>query len=234
MLQTIRRSIAVVLTIGLLLVGGCSLSAQTPDEPNRVAGESQRESLPHLDGMATVVMKVNGSPITIELNGKDAPITAGNFVDLAQRGVYDNVMFHRVIRQPQPFVAQGGDPLSKDPSTPTSQLGTGNFVDPMTGQPRYIPLEIKPEGADKPTYGQTISKAPKLKHERGAVAMARSSLPNSASAQFYFALSDLDFLDGNYAVFGRVVEGMDVVDSIQQGDRIESVEVVKGLDNLEK
>lgn len=234
MLQTIRRSIAVVLTIGLLLVGGCSLSAQTPDEPNRVAGESQRESLPHLDGMATVVMKVNGSPITIELNGKDAPITAGNFVDLAQRGVYDNVMFHRVIRQPQPFVAQGGDPLSKDPSTPTSQLGTGNFVDPMTGQPRYIPLEIKPEGADKPTYGQTISKAPKLKHERGAVAMARSSLPNSASAQFYFALSDLDFLDGNYAVFGRVVEGMDAVDGIQQGDRIESVEVVKGLDNLEK
>lgn len=62
--------------------------------------------------------------------------------------------------------------------------------------------------------------------------MARSNLPDSASAQFYIALTDLDFLDGNYAVFGYVTSGMEVVDQIQQGDRITSARVVSGLENL--
>ena len=74
-----------------------------------------------------------------------------------------------------------------------------------------------------------------MKHERGAIAMARSQAPDSASSQFYFALADLPFLDGNYAVFGYVLDdGMKVVDKIQQGDRIDSAKVIEGIDNLKK
>lgn len=195
-------------------------------------------NLPRLNGVATVELIVKGSPITIQVDGKDAPITAGNFVDLVNRGVYSGLAFHRVIREPQPFVVQGGDPQGRDPNFPVDRLGTGSFIDPATSLPRYVPLEIRPEGADQPLYSQTfetagISKAPKLKHTRGAVAMARSNLPDSASAQFYIALADLDFLDGSYAVFGYVTNGMNVVDQIQQGDRITSARVVSGLENLQ-
>ena len=183
-------------------------------------------------------MVVDGSPITIEVDGTNAPITAGNFVDLVQRGVYDGLAFHRVVREPEPFVVQGGDPQSKDPDFPAGRLGTGGFMDPETSRQRYIPLEIKPAGAGEPLYSQTLDRTganaePVLKHTRGAVAMARSNVPDSASSQFYFALKDLPFLDGSYAVFGYVKEGMDVIDRIQQGDRIESAKVVEGLDNLQ-
>jgi peptidyl-prolyl cis-trans isomerase B (cyclophilin B) len=197
----------------------------------------QFSNLPRLEGEAVVEMVVKGSPITILVRGADAPITAGNFVDLVNRGVYNGLVFHRVVREPQPFVVQGGDPQSKDPNVPASQLGTGGFIDPNTGQERYIPLEIKPTGAEQAIYSQTLESAgvtdpPELRHTRGAVAMARSNLPDSASSQFYFALADLDFLNGNYAVFGYVTEGMEVVDQIQQGDRIDSARVTAGLNNL--
>lgn len=195
--------------------------------------------LPQLQGEATVVLRVKGQNITIAINGKDAPITAGNFIDLVDKGVYDGTAFHRVVREPSPFVVQGGDPQSKDANFPLQGLGTGSFVDPKSKQPRYIPLEILPEGADQATYSKTlksagITKPPKLKHTRGAVAMARSPLPDSASAQFYFALADVDFLDGDYAVFGSVTEGMEVVDQIQPGDRIESAKVTTGMENLKR
>jgi peptidyl-prolyl cis-trans isomerase B (cyclophilin B) len=200
---------------------------------------SQIKNLPRLNGKATVVIKVNNQPITIELDGTNAPISAGNFVDLVQRKVYDGLVFHRVVREPQPFVVQGGDPQSKNPKFPAERLGTGSWIDPATKKTRYVPLEIKPTGAKQPIYGQTledakISKAPILRHKRGAVAMARSSEPNSASSQFYFALTDLAFLDGNYAVFGYVTKGMNVVDKIKQGDRIQSATIVKGKENLKK
>lgn len=195
--------------------------------------------LPQLQGQATVVLKVKGKSITINVNGKDAPLTSGNFIDLVDQGIYDGTAFHRVVRSPSPFVVQGGDPQSKDPNFPVQRLGTGNFVDPKTKQPRYIPLEILPEGSDQAVYSKTFKSSgvktpPKLKHTRGAVAMARSPLPDSASAQFYFALADVAFLDGDYAVFGYVTEGMEVIDQIQQGDRIESAKVTTGLDNLKR
>jgi peptidyl-prolyl cis-trans isomerase B (cyclophilin B) len=184
-----------------------------------------------------VELVVKGSPIVIEVDGSQAPITAGNFVDLVNRGVYNGLAFHRVVRDPQPFVVQGGDPQSQDLNFPAQQLGTGSFIDPETKMPRYIPLEIKPTGADQPVYGQTLEEAkvtdpPALSHRRGAIAMARSQAPDSASSQFYITLADLPFLDGNYAVFGYVSQGMEVVDTIQQGDRIESARVVKGLEQL--
>jgi peptidyl-prolyl cis-trans isomerase B (cyclophilin B) len=190
-----------------------------------------------LVGKATVVLKVKGQPITIEVDGTDAPITAGNFVDLVKRGVYSGTAFHRV--EPG-FVVQGGDPLSKQ-ANPSGPLGTGSFMDPKTNQPRYIPLEILPEGATTPVYGKTLKSAgvtqpPKLKHSRGAVAMARSMLPDSASSQFYFALADASTaqLNGDYAVFGRVVGGMDIIDKIQIGDKIESATVTQGIENLKE
>ncbi len=205
-------------------------SSQTPTLPTQATSPLMKD-LPTLTGKATVVMTVKGAPITIEVDGTHAPITAGNFVDLVQRGVYDGLVFHRVVRQPEPFVVQGGDPQGKDPSFPTQRLGTGGFIDPKTGKERTIPLEITPEGAKSPLYSETTS-SPQLKHTRGAVAMARSQSPDSASAQFYFALADLEFLDGSYAVFGNVTSGMDVVDKIQQGDRIDSAKVTSGAENL--
>ncbi len=212
----------------------------TPSSPSptaTVSSSPQAVGLPRLEGKATVVMTVKGSPITMELDGTNAPITAGNFVDLVNRKVYDGLVFHRVVREPQPFVVQGGDPQSKNPNVPLDRLGTGGFIDPTTQQTRDIPLEITPNNAKEPIYSRTFSDAgikvpPKLRHTRGAVAMARSMAPDSASSQFYIALADLQMLDGEYAVFGYVTQGMETVDKIQQGDRIESVKITQGLDNL--
>ncbi len=241
-----RQRCGLLMAIALLIV---SCSAEPPaaegtsaPEPPVVTTpavpttEELTAGLPRLEGKATVEMVVGNKPITIEVNGDEAPYTAGNFVDLAEKGVYDGTIFHRVVRSPEPFVVQGGDPQSTDPNVPTSQLGTGSYVEEATGQPRLIPLEILPEEATEPVYGKTLSEAgvdaiPALPHRRGAVAMARSGV-NTASAQFYITLADLAFLDGDYAVFGYVTSGMDVVDNIQMGDVISSVTVKSGADNL--
>ncbi|MEG3908456.1 peptidylprolyl isomerase [Microcoleus sp. w1-18aA5] len=250
----IQRWLFSLLIIGALFVGGCGSSpvANSTPTPNPASGEnislspspspavvasSQFSNLPRLEGKATVVMTVKGAPITIELDGTNAPITAGNFVDLVQKGVYDGLVFHRVVREPQPFVVQGGDPQGKDPKFPTARLGTGGFIDPKTSTERRIPLEIKVKGAANPTYSQTLEEAgvkekPVLMHTRGAVAMARSQSPDSASSQFYFTLTDVPFLDGSYAVFGYVKQGMDVIDKIEAGDRIDKATVTQGLENF--
>jgi peptidyl-prolyl cis-trans isomerase B (cyclophilin B) len=248
----IRRWLLLFLAVGSLVMGGCDTqqastvdsasptSTETTSVPTPVASSSpQLSNLPRLEGKATVVLTVKGSPVTIEVDGTNAPITAGNFVDLVQRGVYNGLVFHRVVREPQPFVVQGGDPQGKDPKFSPERLGTGGFTDPITKQQRYIPLEITPKGAKSPIYSQTfnsagISDPPVLRHTRGAVAMARSQDPDSASSQFYIALADLPFLDGEYAVFGKVTDGMNVVDKIQKGDRIESAKVTQGIENLKK
>ena len=175
-------------------------------------------------------MSTSRGDFTIAVDGDAAPLTGGNFVDLVRRGTYDGTLFHRVVREPVPFVVQGGDPQSSDRSVPLNQLGTGSFVDPETGQARMIPLEIKFNGEEEPRYSR-ISTNPAeldqltLSHQRGAVAMARSQAPDSASAQFYVALRPLPELDGRYAVFGRVTDGLEVVDVIQQGDRIKSAKL---------
>ncbi len=213
--------------------------AETANQDNISLNNNNSMNLPRLEGNATVVMKINGQSVTIELDGNNAPITAGNFVDLVQQGVYNNSMFHRVVTEPTPFVAQGGDPQSTNPSIPASRLGTGSYTNPTTKTARYIPLEIRPEYKEGTTppdiiYSKTIADSPQLKHEYGVIAMARSNMPDSASAQFYFTLADLPFLDGSYAVFGRVTEGMDVVEGIKQGDRIQSAEVISGGENLKK
>lgn len=142
------------------------------------------------------IIETNHGPITIELYEDKTPITAGNFIDLVERGFYNGLKFHRY--EPG-FVIQGGDPRGN---------GTGGFVDPQTKRERRIKLEVSPD----------------LKHgEAGAVAMARSQDPNSASCQFYITLGPAAFLDMNYAVFGRVLDGLDVVKQLRAGDSMTSV-----------
>jgi peptidyl-prolyl cis-trans isomerase B (cyclophilin B) len=146
----------------------------------------------------SAIIQTNKGTITLELYEDKAPITAGNFIDLVEQGFYDGLKFHRY--EPG-FVIQGGDPRGN---------GTGGFVDPQTGRERRIKLEVSPE----------------LKHgDAGAVAMARSQDPNSASCQFYITLGPAAFLDMNYAVFGRVTDGMDVVNKIRAGDEMTSVKM---------
>lgn len=220
------------LALALLLVP-LALAACTPKGASQAAAGCATATTPCLSGPATVVLQTSRGEVQIQLDGAAAPLTAGNFVDLVRRGAYDGTVFHRVVREPTPFVVQGGDPLSANPVVPPSQYGTGSYVDPASGEARLIPLEVKLEGEAAPRYGQPIT-APgvtrqlALAHERGAVAMARSGDPNSASAQFYVALQALPELDGRYAVFGRVSSGMEVVDQIRQGDRITKARVVSG------
>jgi peptidyl-prolyl cis-trans isomerase B (cyclophilin B) len=189
--------------------------------------------VPCLKGTALVELKTSKGVVELSLDGSAAPLTAGNFVDLVRRGAYNGTLFHRVVKEPIPFVVQGGDPQSANPNTPVDLLGTGSYIDPGTGQPRLIPLELFLDGEGTPRYGQlTVGNGQperlKLQHQRGALAMARSNDPNSASAQFYIALRALPELDGRYAVFGRVTKGMDVVDAISQGDKLISASVLQG------
>ncbi len=228
--------ICLILVAGVTLTG--SSNPPTNSETSVSANNNQPVSqlnmdnyVPRLEGNAVVEMTINGSPVTIAVNGENAPITAGNFIDLVDRGFYNGLTFHRVVDD---FVAQGGDPQG---------TGMGGFVDPETKQERRIPLEIKLEGNETPTYSKALgqqgnrtamSQPVVLQHGKGAVAMARSGMPDSASSQFYFALADLEFLNGDYAVFGNVTQGMDIVEGIEQGDRIDSAKVVSGLDKLQK
>jgi cyclophilin family peptidyl-prolyl cis-trans isomerase len=138
--------------------------------------------------------------IKIEIFADEAPITSKNFLDLVGRNFYNGLTFHRY--EPG-FCIQGGDPRGN---------GTGGFVDPDTGRERTIPLEV----------------TPKLKHsEAGVLAMARSNNPNSASSQFYFTLGPASFLDGQYAVFGKVTDGLSVVKELRKGDKMTKVFVLQ-------
>ncbi len=129
-----------------------------------------------------VVME-NGGEFTIELMEEYAPATVENFVNLVEDGFYDGLIFHRVIAG---FMAQGGDPT-----------GTG-----MGGSGVNIHGEFLSNG-----FGANT-----LKHERGVISMARSMNKDSASSQFFICFEDAPHLDGEYAAFGKVVEGMEVVD----------------------
>ena len=124
--------------------------------------------------------------VKVELYPEDAPITVRNFLDLAESGFYNGLTFHRIM---EGFMMQGGDPE-----------GTG-----MGGSDQTIKGEFSANGIDNP-----------LSHTRGAISMARSQNPDSASSQFFIVHQDSTFLDGQYACFGYVTEGMDVVDAVCQ------------------
>lgn len=126
----------------------------------------------------------SGDSMVIELDGKSAPITVANFKKLVGQGFYNGLIFHRVISG---FMIQGGDPE-----------GTG-----MGGSKENIRGEFLYNG-----FKNTIS------HVRGVISMARAQNPNSASSQFFICHADAKFLDGQYAGFGKVVEGIETVDKI--------------------
>ncbi len=150
-------------------------------------------------GDALVMMETTKGPIKLVVYKTEVPQTSYNFLDLVGKGFYNGLTFHRY--EPG-FCIQGGDPDGN---------GTGNYVDPKTNKVRRINLEIKPN----------------LKHDSaGVLAMARSSDRNSASCQFYITLGQASFLDSDYAVFGRVVEGLDNVMALRKGDKMTKVTVV--------
>ena len=129
----------------------------------------------------------------------------------------NNTTFNRVIKKPYPYIIRGGGNFSKD--------NENNFIDETTRKIRYIPLEIKLKNKNIPIYGKRIdvsdqSNEIELKHKRSFISMARSKTLNSASSQFYILLKSLPELDGRFAVFGKVISGMNVVDLIQEEDYI--------------
>ncbi len=133
-----------------------------------------------------IIEMENGKKISLELCPEHAPISCENFEKLVEQDFYNGLIFHRVIKG---FMIQGGDPK-----------GTG-----MGGPGWTIKGEFKSNGVNNP-----------LSHTRGALSMARASDPDSAGSQFFIVHEDSLFLDGEYAVFGRVVDGMDVVDEIAE------------------
>ena len=223
----LRGLLGLVVLAGPLLLTACS-AEQAP----QAVGCGSPGLAPCLQGQALIRLETSRGEVDLRLDGEAAPLTAGNFLDLVRRGVYNGTAFHRVVREPVPFVVQGGDPTSVDPGVPSTAYGQGSFVDPATSRPRLIPLELKLRSEPRPHYSQILASTSEVRqlqltHERGALAMARSQAPDSASAQFYIALQALSELDGRYAVFGRVVKGMEVVDRIQQGDRILKATVIE-------
>ena len=129
--------------------------------------------------------------IYAEIDADTAPITVTNFVNLCKNHFYDGLTFHRIIKD---FMIQGGDPNGD---------GTGGSEETIKG-------EFSDNGVENP-----------LKHTRGALSMARSQDNDSASSQFFIVQSDSTYLDGQYAVFGYVYEGMDIVDKICDDVQVE-------------
>ncbi|MFC6332941.1 peptidylprolyl isomerase [Paenibacillus septentrionalis] len=181
----------------LLIISGCG---EGNNEQKNQAGQPQEEivysndSLELLDSSKhpeVTIEMSNGGIIKVELYPEIAPNTVSNFVSLVQEGYYDGVIFHRVIPG---FMIQGGDPT-----------GTGK------GNPGYfIKGEFTANQFDNP-----------MVHSRGVISMARSTSMDSAGSQFFIMHADSPHLDGNYAAFGEVTEGMEVVDVIvaQERDR---------------
>jgi peptidyl-prolyl cis-trans isomerase B (cyclophilin B) len=137
----------------------------------------------------TEAVKQSGNTIVLTLHTDQAPITCQNFQELVESGFYDGLTFHRVVDD---FMAQGGDPQ-----------GTG-----MGGSDKTIKGEFKSNGVEN-----------ELSHQRGVVSMARSQDPDSASSQFFICYTDCSFLDGEYAAFANVTEGMEVVDDFTKVKR---------------
>ncbi len=165
------------------------------------------------NGNEVAVIETNKGAIRVQLAGKDAPIHVGNFVELAQKGFYNGLKFHR--HEPG-FVIQGGCPNTREMTAEQVASG-GGYPPPGTGNPGY---SIKGEWTVNPNN----------EHKNGTLAMARSQAPDSAGSQFYFCLGPQPFLDGNYTVFGDPIdqESIDVIHSLRKGDEILSIAIENG------
>ena len=146
------------------------------------------------------VADAKGEPkgrVTIELRPDLAPNHVARIKELAREGAYDGVVFHRVI---EGFMAQGGD------------VENGN-----TSSANFNPGRAGMGGSKKPNLKQEFSKEP---HVRGVCSMARSQNPDSANSQFFICFGDATFLDRQYTVWGKVTDGMDIVDGIKRGEPV--------------
>ena len=175
------------------LLAGCGSSksdeAQASDTNETTAEEttdaSSEEDTELLTGLHHVTIDVKDyGTISLELDADTAPISVTNFINLAKDGFYDGLTFHRIISG---FMIQGGDPKGN---------GTG-------GSDQTIKGEFSENGEEND-----------ISHVRGTISMARANDPDSASSQFFIVHEDSTFLDGQYAAFGHVTDGMDVVDAI--------------------
>lgn len=151
---------------------------------NQTNNESEENNMYSTGKHHAKIVVKNYGTIALELDADVAPITVENFANLVNEGFYNGLTFHRIISG---FMIQGGDPLGN---------GTG--------------------GSSKTIKGEFASNGVKnsISHVRGTISMARSSMPNSASSQFFIVHKDSTFLDGQYAAFGTVTSGMEVVDKI--------------------
>ena len=169
-------------------------------KPTPATGKWQPPTQAEIDaarkaGTQRAVIKTAKGTIEVELYGKEAPQTVANFVKLLKAKYYDGLTFHRVEK--------GSD------DAPNFKLIQG-------GDPEGT-------GMGGPGYGIKLEISPKLKHVAGALAMARSQEPDSAGSQFYICAEAIPNLDDNYAVFGKVVKGLDIVSKIEVGDKMTSV-----------
>jgi cyclophilin family peptidyl-prolyl cis-trans isomerase len=154
--------------------------------------EKLRKAESKADDLPKVKLQTSQGDIVLELFENEAPNTVANFISLVEKGFYDGTQFHRVLPG---FMAQGGDPLSKDPVKNKELIGKG-------------------------TPGYTIADefaAPKHRnHFRGTLSMAHSAMPDSAGSQFFITFAPAPNLDGSYTAFGRVIEGLDVLSRLQR------------------
>ena len=190
-----KKLIALFLSVAMCgtLLAGCGSSksdeAQASDTNETTAEEttdaSSEEDTELLTGLHHVTIDVKDyGTISLELDADTAPISVTNFINLAKDGFYDGLTFHRIISG---FMIQGGDPKGN---------GTG-------GSDQTIKGEFSENGVEND-----------ISHVRGTISMARANDPDSASSQFFIVHEDSTFLDGQYAAFGHVTDGMDVVDAI--------------------
>lgn len=188
-IKTLSIMIVALLALSCVFLGGCgndSSSSNSSKAQKSTSAVSNADSNVSIpDNAVTAVIDVKDyGKITVALFPDDAPITVENFVKLAKDGFYDGLTFHRIISG---FMIQGGDPLGN---------GTG-------GSDENIKGEFTANGVEN-----------QLSHTRGAISMARSQDFDSASSQFFIVHKDSTFLDGQYAAFGYVTEGMEIVDKI--------------------
>lgn len=176
----------------LLVLAGCGTSTEDeqPKEKSVEKSEDKKDySSDVKENPVVTITMSNDEKVIIELEPATAPNTVANFISLAEDGYYDGLIFHRVIPG---FMVQGGDP---------SGNGSG-------GPGHAIDGEFTSNGFEN-----------NLKHDRGVISMARTGDPNSAGSQFFIMVEDSPTLDGEYAAFGKVTEGMETVDAIVAAER---------------
>ena len=202
-----NKKILIIIVIAISLLGGAIFAitrneqkenvyttSKKDGEENKIENkeEIKEDNNMYSSGLHYVTIEIkNYGKIKLELDADKAPITVANFAKLVNEGFYDGLTFHRII---DGFMIQGGDPLGN---------GTGGSSENIKG-------EFRLNGVNN-----------NISHVRGVISMARSSAYNSASSQFFIVHEDSTFLDGQYAAFGKVTEGIEIVDRICEDTQVE-------------